>query len=90
MEGLVREEGCDLICILKRSLWLLTAKEKRIEISRVAAEGPARKLQIMMMSCLVGLWRNGLVQEMLGDKMCYQNSKRLEATYGNLTWLQML
>lgn len=61
--------GCDLICILKRSLWLLIAKENRIEISRVAAEGPVRRLQIMTTSCLVGLWRDGWIQEMLGDTM---------------------
>lgn len=69
MEGLLREEGCNLICILKRSLWLLIAKENRIEISRVAAEGPVRRLQIMTTSCLVGLWRDGWIQEMLGDTM---------------------
>lgn len=61
MEGLYREEGCDLICTLKRSLWLLMTQENRIEESRVATERPVRRLQIrddnVLPSGLTKKWR---------------------------------
>lgn len=61
MAGLYRGEGCDLICTLKRSLWLLITQENRIENSRAAPERPVRRLQIrddnVLPSGLTKKWR---------------------------------